>query len=55
MRFDNTNINNDLTRIGWKDIIKKEKPTGDNSNRLLSNISVNKKESFDEQNKTINS
>ena len=55
IRYDNINPNNDLTRIGWKDIIKKENPTGDNSNRLLSNISVNKKESFDDQNKTINS
>ena len=55
IQYSNTNINNDLTRIGWKDAIKKEKPTGDNSNRLISNISVNKKESFDDQNKTINS
>ena len=55
IQYSNTNINNDLTRIGWKDIIKKENPTGDNSNRLISNISVNKKESFDDQNKTINS
>jgi len=54
MRFDNTDIKNDLTRIGWKDMIKKA-PIGDNSARLLSNISVNKKESFDDQNKTINS
>ena len=55
IQYSNTNINNDLTRIGWKDAIKKENPTGDNSNRLISNISVNKKESFDDQNKTINS
>jgi len=54
IRYGNTDVDQDVSRIGFQDLIKNEK-SNDNFERFESNISVHKKEDFDETNKTINS
>jgi len=54
IRYDNTNHNDDVTRIGWKDLIKEKSDKNDGYERLQNNIYLNKKESYDDSNKLIN-
>ena len=54
IRYDNTNHKDDVTRIGWKDLIKKKSDKNDGYERLQDNIYLNKKESYDDSNKLIN-
>ena len=55
IRYDNTDHKNDVTRIGWQDLIKDKLDKNDGYKRLESNILVNKRESYDDSNKLINS
>ena len=55
IRYDNTNHKDDVTRIGWKDLIKEKSDKNDGYERLQNNIYLNKKESYDDSNKLINS
>ena len=55
IRYDNTNHKDDVTRIGWKDLIKEKSDKNDGYERLQDNIYLNKKESYDDSNKLINS
>ena len=42
IRYDNTNHNDDVTRIGWKDLIKEKSDKNDGYERLQNNIFLNK-------------
>ena len=55
IRYDNTNHKDDVTRIGWKDLIKEKSDKNNSYERLESNIYLNKRESYDDSNKLINS
>ncbi len=47
--------NKDVTRIGWEDLVTRDKTQPETFKHLNSLLSVEKRESFDDTNKTINS
>ena len=53
-KYSNTNIDKDITRIGWEDLITRDKSQPDTFKHLNSCLSVEKRESFDDTNKTLN-
>ena len=53
-KYSNTNINKDITRIGWEDLITRDKSQPESFKHLNSCITVEKRESFDDTNKTLN-
>ena len=53
-KYSNTNLDKDITRIGWEDLITRDKNQPDTFKHLNSCLSVEKRESFDDTNKTLN-
>ena len=53
-KYSNTNLDKDITRIGWKDLITRDKTQPESFKHLNSCITVEKRESFDDTNKTLN-
>ena len=53
-KYSNTNIDKDITRIGWEDLITRDKNKPESFKHLNSCITVEKRESFDDTNKTLN-
>ena len=49
-----SNLDKDITRIGWKDLITRDKSQPESFKHLNSCITVEKRESFDDTNKTLN-
>ena len=49
-----SSTNNDISRIGWEDLITRDKNQPESFKHLNSCLSVEKRESFDDTNKTIN-
>lgn len=47
--------NKDVTRIGWEDLVTRDKSQPETFKHLNSCLSVEKRESFDDTNKTLNS
>lgn len=47
--------NTDVTRIGWEELVTRDKSQPDTFKNLNSCLSVEKRESFDDTNKTLNS
>lgn len=54
-QYSNTNIEKDITRIGWEDLVTRDKSQPETFKHLNSCLSVEKRESFDDTNKTLNS
>ena len=53
-KYSNTNLNKDISRIGWEDLITRDKNQPESFKHLNSCLSVEKRESFDDTNKTLN-
>ena len=53
-KYSNTNIDKDITRIGWEDLITRDKSQPESFKHLNSCLTVEKRESFDATNKTLN-
>ena len=53
-KYSNTNLDKDITRIGWEDLITRDKTQPESFKHLNSCITVEKRESFDDTNKTLN-
>ena len=49
-----SNTNKDITRIGWEDLITRDKSQPESFKHLNSCLTVEKRESFDATNKTLN-
>ena len=53
-KYSNTNLDKDITRIGWEDLITRDKNQPNTFKHLNSCLTVEKRESFDDTNKTLN-
>lgn len=53
-KYSNTNLDKDITRIGWEDLITRDKSQPESFKHFNSCLTVEKRESFDDTNKTLN-